>query len=835
MRNDFNIFANFSDSVVIVDPKTNTKVYFNESAHSKLGYTRQEFSHKSIAEVIDHSNLEFINKYHQAVVDGQEINMNTRHIKKDGSFQYADLHLLPFKTGNNTYVCTIWKDITEQVEQKKQLDYKYSKLNTFLEVLEKLTKTKAFKEGNIDTYLWRIVEVISKTLDIDRVSIRLYTDDQKELKSYAMYDKIKKRQLNGKSLKEEEHSHFFNYIKNERLIKIDDISSNEDLKSMIEVFFSKDGMIQSLLASKINIGNEIAGYVFFQSRRKITWSHDDILFANQISSNISMALINAKLIAHNEQLENMVEQRTIELKRQIEIAQKANQAKSQFLSNISHEIRTPLNAILGFISLVEKEKLGSDLKTYFERIENGANQLFDIVNDVLDMSKIESGKMIIHLKWNDVKKQLDDVVQSFESQFKQKNINLIQEVKLNHQYFFTDELRVRQILNNLISNAYKFTEYGQVSISLNEEVVDLEHTRLTFVVKDTGIGIKREDQKKLFSPFVQLEQADTKHYQGTGLGLSITKSLVEAMNGTISFESEWGRGSTFVVNLLVEFKQMDNVVENNEFKSLSRQKPTFNNILIVDDHPINLEFVYDTFEFHAKHIDKAHSGLEALKKVEENFYDLIIMDIHMPMMSGYQTSRLIKMNPKYHQSKIIALSADALDDKIQFYQNYGIDWYLVKPISSTQMIRECERVCAIQNTDKTQKPHEADLKDIFVDEIGFEFQNAMTYLGNKESLFIKLLKQFRDNHSKDLIELKEEFDQNNDLEVKRIVHNLKGVCKTLGMSRLSTQIEEFEDQIMVPLDRDILCNRMNQLQSKFEEMIYVINYITKYIYREEKQ
>lgn len=828
MNRYFNIFSNFSDSVVIIDPNTNEKVYFNTSAHTKLGYTHDEFEVIPITDIIDQSIHDSVSKSHQSVIDGKELNIVVKHVRKDGSYQYADLNLVPLQTGDKKYVCTIWKDITPQVEEKNKRIKKNQQLNAFLEVLDELTKSKAFKDGDTKTYFWNVVEIISQTLDIDRVSIRLYSSDKKELISYAMYDKIKKREINGKTLTLKEHPEFFEFIENEALIKIDDIYSNEELKSMIEVFFSKDGMIHSLLGSKIYIGNNVSGYIFFQSRKKITWDNDDILFANQISNNISIMLINARLIDQNEKLEGIVGKRTRELKEQIEIAEKANLAKSQFLSNISHEIRTPLNAILGFTSLIDKQKLTPELHTYFERIEHGAYQLYDIVNDVLDMSKIESGKMTIHPKWTDLKNLVLETVETFEAQFKLKQIYMDTQFNLEHQHFYLDEIRMKQVLNNLISNALKFTDHGQVNLIFNEDILDSKNAVLNFSIKDTGIGIRKEDQNKLFTPFEQIDQSGTKRYEGTGLGLAITRSILETMNGTISFETEWGKGSTFFVRMTAEFMTKNSIPAEPLIDDNLNESLKYTNILIVDDNPINIEFIYDTFEKKAKYIEKALSGYDALKKVEEKYYDLIIMDIHMPLISGFQTSRLIKMIPQYHESKIIALSADALDKRLKESESYGIDKYLIKPISSKNLIQECEKIYLTNKKHSFYNFDDHNLNDIFVKDIGFDFELAMTYLGNKPSLFLKLLKQFENNHKLDLIMLKKHIDNNQMLEAKLVVHNLKGVLKTLGMNQLAIQVTDFEEKLFTPSSKDYLDNDFCFLRSRYDDMLYIINYILKY-------
>ena len=664
---------------------------------------------------------------------------------------------------------------------------------------------------------------------MDRVSIRFYSKNREELISLAMYDKIKKKQLNGKTLTRKEHPDFFQYINHKSVIKIDSIKSNQALENMIRVFFSQDGMINSLLGSKISEGNHTIGFIFFQSKKQINWDRDDILFANQIASNISMMLANSKLIDQNAHLETIVENRTSELKHQIEIAEKANQAKSQFLSNMSHEIRTPLNAILGFISLVDRNKVNPELQNYFSRIEFGAHQLYDIINDVLDMAKIESGKFVINPQMIDLDKLFNAIILTFEAQLKQKNLSFHIENNLKHKNFFLDEIRIKQILNNLISNAIKFTHKGFIRISLSEEIVDEKNSTILLNVEDTGIGIKNEEQAKLFQVFEQLDQSKTKSYQGTGLGLAITKAIIEEMRGNITFKSQVGKGSTFYVKITTEYENTN--FDNHLDKSLDFIQPQnlkFNRILIVDDNQVNLEFIHDVFELSCTHIDLASNGYEAIKCTEEAYYDLIIMDIHMPKINGYQTSRLIKMNPKNKATKIIALSADALDEKIKKHEMYGIDKYLIKPISSKKLLLNSEQFFFTKQSEK-KLDISLSLKTILTNEIGVDFDLAMTFMGNKSNLYIKLLKQYTNTHKNDMLTLKEFLKNNEQDNAKRLVHNLKGVFKTLGFIKLESAIIDFEIHLM-KLDTYYDNNpRFLEFQKCFEENLFLITYISNYI------
>ena len=828
MDYSLDIFSKVSDSVLIFNPITKEKYYYNTASYKNLGYSYEEFKHLDLTKIMSQSALSIADEYIDAVLNGEEKSLYTEHIKKDGNLQYAFIKLLPFDIKNDRLIFSIWKDMTLEHLVEKEQKEKNIRLYSFLDVLDKLISSDAFKIGDTHDYFWNVVKLISETLDIDRVSIRLYNQNHTELKSYAMYDKIKKRQINGKTLQKKDYPLFFHFIEKQNIVKIDDIMASEELKNMIQVFFSQDGMIHSLLASKIMIRDQVGGYIFFQSRKKINWSHDDISFANQIASNISTMIVNSKLIKQNNELETIVEKRTIELTKQIEIAKKANNAKSLFLSNMSHEIRTPLNAILGFLSLINRDEIKPEHTHYFDRINYAARHLYDIITDVLDMSKIESGKLNFHQKWVRIDDIFNETILLFQDELKRKNVQLISQMMVKHDMFFLDEMRIKQVYNNIIGNAVKFTDHGFVKAIMEETVIDNEHSFLVLTVEDSGIGIAENNREKLFKPFEQLDQSGTNAYQGTGLGLAITNELVKSMNGHISYESQLGVGTTFYVKIEVKYQVQANDVQKINVTNEQQLKLDRGSLLIVDDNQINQEYVKDTFEKHMHTIDLASNGFEALAKTEENTYDYIIMDIHMPVINGYLTSHLIRLNAKNQRTKIIVLSADALDERINHYGKYGIDNYLIKPLPSKRLIEECmntKRHNAFQN----QPRYAVDMNEIFLNEIGFDYESAMTYMGNKTSLYIKLLKQFIINHQHDMDALSDYIEHHDTQNAKNIVHNLKGVLTTLGLKTLASKIIEFENRLLISGIDNMLHEQLIKLKKAYKEMIFILEYVLRYI------
>jgi PAS domain S-box-containing protein len=383
-----------------------------------------------------------------------------------------------------------------------------------------------------------------------------------------------------------------------------------------------------------------------------------------------------------------------------EEAEAASRAKSAFLATMSHEIRTPLNAILGLSEVQLQKELPEDTRGDLEKIYNSGSTLLGIINDILDISKIEAGNFELIPVDYDTPSLINDTVQLNIVRIGSRPITF----KLNIDDTLParlsgDELRVKQILNNILSNAFKYTRAGTVTLQVRWEKQD-QDARMIFAVSDTGQGIRKEDLGKLFSEYSQLDARANRKIEGTGLGLSITKRLVEMMNGSIEVESEYGKGSAFTVRLiqkLVDERSIgQNVAENlmsfklietrrSRSKNLVRTRMPYGKVLVVDDVATNLDVARGLMLPYGLAIDCVLSGPEAIEKIrrKEPIYDIIFMDHMMPGMDGVETTRIIRTEIGSEYAKtvpIIALTANALAGNEDIFLNAGFNAFIAKPI-----------------------------------------------------------------------------------------------------------------------------------------------------------
>ncbi|MBN2695503.1 PAS domain-containing protein [bacterium] len=390
-----------------------------------------------------------------------------------------------------------------------------------------------------------------------------------------------------------------------------------------------------------------------------------------------------------------------ELKKAKESAESANYSKSMFLANMSHEIRTPLNVIQGFTSLLSEKVIDNSQKKYLSYISNNASILLDLINDILDLSKVEAGKLQINKNIISLQQIFNIIKSMFNTKFSDKGVDFIWNIPKNlPENIIFDELRLKQILSNLISNALKFTDKGSVTINVSFKAVDSRLIDLRFDIKDTGVGIPETQKEKIFKVFEQKDGQDIKKYGGTGLGLSITKQLVSLLNGMISVSSIENQGTIFTVLFFnVEHtSENQNLLTNNTIFEFNSAK-----ILVVEDSEINRVLVREFFNGTSIDVIEAENGEDAINKLKINKVDLVLMDLRMPIMDGYEATKLIKIDEGTKNIPIVALTASVIGKDFSKLKELGFDSFLLKPISKNLLFMELSKFLSHKKNSETSE------------------------------------------------------------------------------------------------------------------------------------
>jgi signal transduction histidine kinase len=387
-------------------------------------------------------------------------------------------------------------------------------------------------------------------------------------------------------------------------------------------------------------------------------------------------------------------------------AEKANQAKNQFLANVSHELRTPMNAIIGMTELALNESVSANVKEYLDTVKSSAYSLLELLNEILDFSKIEAGKFALQSSSFNLRNLIAQVSRAQDVRLTSKDLQLA--VDIDHRLpeeLVGDPRRLQQVLLNLLSNAVKFTDKGTVGITVKLVHSPARGSMVSFHVVDTGIGIPPADRERIFAPFTQVDATTTRRHSGTGLGLAIASDLAMAMGGSLQVVSEVGKGSDFWFEIpLVNAQRQSESQESPQrattgrsalVSHLSDLPPTKSfRVLLAEDVRVNQQLVVRTLEKRGHVIEVASDGQQALEKARKNSYDVILMDVQMPGMDGFQATEAIRKLDAQSQIPIIALTAHAMVGDRQRCLEAGMNDYLAKPLDLVRLVEMVEGYAA---------------------------------------------------------------------------------------------------------------------------------------------
>ena len=706
-----------------------------------------------------------------------------------------------------------WEEINVTRTRDKVIS-RLQELDSPKEELELLANAKKYSDALVETERrsMRLVMEALKTKEADMLP---------EVASFKLSDEDKRLSTEDKLLKAIEIMYDARYDSDKKNI-MDPIAKFQNIMNLrleSELEAARRGtaratVLQIILAIVIIVAIAILIRILFTKVtypiRDYSLRLKDFSFDNEEFRLVPKGTVELNMLAENfNDLYKSFHSELIKRKRAEETmkaakdeADHANRAKSEFLANMSHEIRTPINSIISYQYLLINSELSPKQKEYTKNIGLAAKNLLAIINEILDFSKIEAGRMVLE----EVDFNIDDVLNELKiivgMEAKRKGIDLKIQVNEDVPKFLKGDItRLKQVIMNLLSNGIKFTHEGHIfiGVELIEKEEDCAYIR--YSITDTGIGISEQQRKLLFQVFTQGDASTSRKYGGTGLGLAICKRIVELMKGEINVESQVGKGSTFSFSL--RFKMADCMEQANIRSNQIGVEKLYGNkrILLVEDSSVNMQMTKEILENMGLDTDIAQSGEEAVKKAENNNYELILMDIRMPGMDGYETTRRIRKLER-GLVPIVALTADAVEGVANKAKEAGMNGYLTKPLEPERLLEVIRGIISSSDKDKEEenriytKVVKTESLDCAKKHETLDSEGALRRMGGKKDKYISILKSFVELHKDDRIKIRELIAEGKTDEIKRFLHSLKGSAANIGALALKDLLVKLESDFM---------------------------------------
>lgn len=632
------MFAQTTDSIVLVDIATGRFIDFNDAAHRGLGYTREEFAQFKFPDIQAELNADQIAEATRKILAGEKVEFESRHRHKDGSLRDVSLSFRTMNLKGQPIISAVWRDITESKRAEEEL----TQYRQHLEETVAL-RTEALKAANEEqTAIWKATPA---GVVIVHMSDRRIVRCNRKLEEIFGYGP---GEFNGMTT---------------RAWYPDDVSYGETGQMINDVVWRAETLVQEVQYLKKD------GSPF--------WARITVRAIDPQNQAMGVLAI----------IEDITEERAVKkvLREAKELAEQATRAKADFLANMSHEIRTPMNAVIGFSGLALKTDLDSKQRDYLQKIQDSGKHLLGIINDILDFSKIEAGKLVVERVEFELQKVLENVSTLISEKTSSKGLELMFHIdKKTPNELIGDPLRLGQVLVNYANNAVKFTDEGEIIVTVEPIEDNEDDLLLRFSVRDTGIGLTQKQQETLFRSFQQADTSISRQYGGTGLGLAISKELVHLMGGAVGVESEYGKGSTFWFTARL-----------GRGKALARTffpEPDLRGkkILVVDDNEMSriiLEELLTRMTFVTRCVASGREALAEIRSASESDepYAVVLLDWKMREIDGIQTARAIREMPIKSVPRLVMVTAYGREEVLQQASQARIEHVLIKPVNASTL------------------------------------------------------------------------------------------------------------------------------------------------------